>query len=147
MASTFVNIRVHVIFSTAGRRQLIRKDRKEKLWGYMRGIGRNHGIAVDAVGGMEEHVHLLIHLPPQMDIAKAVQLVKANSSRWMRETVSGFRWQDGYSAVSVSASNSRTVREYIDHQEEHHRNRSFEDELKAILKKHGIAYDPEYLLG
>lgn len=125
---------------------MIPDNLQEALWRYIRGIGRNHGIAIDAVGGMEDHVHLLLLLPAKMDIAKAVQTLKANSSRWMRQSVSGFRWQDGYAAVSVSASNARAVAEYIEHQQEHHRGRTFADELKAILKRHGIGYDAKYLL-
>jgi REP element-mobilizing transposase RayT len=139
MASTFVNIRVHVIFSTAGRRELIRENLRDTLWQYIRGIGRNNGIAIDAVGGMSDHIHLLLMLPAQLDIAKAIQTIKANSSRWMRQSVRGFRWQDGYAALSVSASNARAVADYIEHQPEHHRKRSFADELKTSLRSTALA--------
>src|SRR6185437_12286313 len=116
-----------------------------KLWAYMAGIARNHKFLVLANGGTENHVHLLIQLPPVLSLAKAVSLLKANSSSWMSEHGMRFAWQEGYGAFSVSASNLGAVERYIASQERHHRKRTFEDEFIALLKKHGIAFDPKFV--
>ncbi len=96
---------------------------------------------------MEDHVHLLIELSPTMAVAKAVLLVKSNSSKWMNEAGRSFAWQKGYAAFSVSASNVDAVARYIRDQEAHHRKMSFEEEVVALLKKHNVDFDPEYVFG
>ena len=116
-----------------------------KLWSYLAGIGRNHGFLVLANGGIEDHVHLLIQLPPVLALAKAVSLLKANSSRWMGEHGIKFAWQEGYGAFSVSASNLAAVERYIQNQAAHHRKITFEQEFLALLRKHRIDFDPKYV--
>jgi REP element-mobilizing transposase RayT len=118
-----------------------------KLWSYLGGIARNHDFLVLANGGVEDHVHLLIQLPPMLSLAKAVSLLKANSSRWMNEHRIRFGWQEGYGAFSVSASNLNAVERYIANQAKHHRRMTFEDEFVALLKKHKIRFDPKYVFG
>jgi putative transposase len=98
-------------------------------------------------GGTANHVHLLLVLPSDMPLSKAVQVLKANSSRWMGEHGLNFEWQQGYGAFSVSASNAASVREYIAKQTEHHRKRSFEEEFVALLRKCGVDYDPKFVFG
>jgi REP element-mobilizing transposase RayT len=98
-------------------------------------------------GGMQDHIHLLISLSPDMAVAKAVNVLKSNSSKWMRAQVRGFAWQEGYAASSVSVSALEDVAEYIRNQEQHHRKRDFAQEYIALLKKHGIVYDPRWVLG
>ena len=100
-----------------------------------------------AVGGTEDHIHLLLHLPPKLALAKAVLLLKANSSKWMGEAGREFSWQEGYGAFSVSASNLDSVIGYIQNQEKHHRKFTFEEEFRAILRRHGIEHDPHDLVG
>jgi len=100
-----------------------------------------------AVGGTESHVHILFHLPPKPALAKAISLLKANSSKWMGEQGKDFSWQEGYGAFSVSSSNLEQVARYIQNQEAHHRKTSFEDEFRALLRKHGVGYDPKYVFG
>jgi REP element-mobilizing transposase RayT len=100
----------------------------------MAGIARNHDFLVLANGGIEDHVHLLIQLPPVLSLAKAVSLLKSNSSSWMSEHGMNFAWQEGYGAFSVIASNMETVKRYIANQEKHHRRWTFEDEFIALLK-------------
>jgi putative transposase len=92
----------------------------------MAGIGRNNDFIVLANGGMEDHAHLLIQLPATLALAKAVQLLKGSSSRWINEHGDEFAWQEGYGAFSVSASNLDTVKRYIANQESHHRKVTFE---------------------
>jgi len=89
----------------------------------------------------------LFHLSPILALAKAVQLLKSNSSKWIGEQGIDFAWQEGYGAFSVSSSNLYAVAKYIHSQEAHHRKFSFEDEFRALLKKHGVEYDPKYALG
>ena len=104
-------------------------------------------MTISEIGGVEDHVHLLFHLPPSLALARAVTLFKSNSSKWMNESGSKFAWQEGYGAFSVSASNLAAVVKYIQDQECHHRKISFEDEYLALLKKHGVEFDPRYVLG
>jgi REP element-mobilizing transposase RayT len=133
-----------LVFSTKDRRNTIPKDRQHQLWAYLAGICKNHEMVALVVGGTENHVHILIHLPPKLPLAKAVALLKANSSKWMGER---FFWQDGYGAFSVSSSNLDQGVRYIQNQEAHHRKTSFEDEFRALLRKHGVDYDAEYVFG
>ena len=147
MAHTFVRNHLHVVFSTKDRLKVIPKETQPELWSYMAGICRNHDIASIAIGGSDDHAHALIHLPARIALSKVVLLLKANSSRWMREHGRKFAWQEGYGAFSVSESNTANVVKYIQNQEAHHRKMSFEDEYRTLLKKHGIAYDPNYIFG
>jgi len=118
-----------------------------RLWKYFAGIGRNHGIHVLAAGGVSNHVHLLIVLPPDMAPAKAVQVLKANSSRWLREHGLNFSWQEGYGAFSVSGTNKNAVMDYIEHQAEHHAKRSYDGEFEAFVRKCGMEFDPKDAFG
>jgi REP element-mobilizing transposase RayT len=147
MPHTYSQNYLHVVFSTKERRKLITKDFQPKLWSYMAGIGRNNGFLVLANGGMEDHTHLLIQLPATLALAKAVQLLKGGSSKWVGDHGREFSWQEGYGAFSVSKSKVSTVAKYIANQEAHHRKITFEDEFIALLEKHGIEYDPKYVFG
>jgi putative transposase len=147
MPHSYISNRLHVVFSTEGRRPLISADLQPKLWSYLAAIGKNKGVPVFATGGTENHVHLLIALPPTMTLAKAVQVIKANSSKWVRETDPRFSWQEGYGGVSVSASAIDAVTAYIHGQAEHHRKHSFEAEFRAWLVKSGIPFDERYVFG
>jgi REP-associated tyrosine transposase len=100
-----------------------------------------------AIGGTENHAHVLFHLPPKLALAKAVQLLKGNSSKWIGEQGIEFAWQEGYGAFSVSTSNLSAVTRYIRYQEAHHRKFSFEDEFRGLLNKHGLDYDLKRVLG
>lgn len=111
------------------------------------GICRNLEIYVHAVGGMEGHVHLLIRIPPALTLSKAVASIKANSSTWAGEEGHKFAWQQGYAAFSVSASVIPVVIRYIRNQVEHHKKMDFDAEFVALLKEHGIEFDPEYVFG
>jgi putative transposase len=144
LAHTFSKNYVHAIFSTKDRRKIIDQKVQPRLWAYVSGIAKNHDINMLAVGGTEDHIHLLFHLPPKLSLAKAVLLLKANSSKWMSKN---FSWQAGYGAFSVSSSNLGPVIRYIHNQERHHRKFSFEDEFRVILSRHGIDCDPRELFG
>ncbi len=145
MAHTFSRNHVHVVFSTKDRRKTILKERQPRLWAYLAGICKRRDMIALAVGGTENHVHSLLHLPPKLALAKALLLLKANSSKWMNEHGQEFAWQEGYGAFSVSASNLDQVVRYIQNQEAHHRKTNFEEEFRALLRKHGVEYDRRYV--
>lgn len=147
MAHKFPNILVHLVFSTKERANLIPAELLPRLAKYFAGIGRNHGIPVLAVAGISNHVHLLIALPSDMSPAKAVQILKANSSRWIRQHGIAFTWQEGYGAFSVSSSNKAAVVNYIEHQAEHHHGRSYEAEFETMIRKSGMRFDAEEAFG
>jgi len=144
MSRSYVLNYVHCVFSTKGRAQLIRDP--EPLWAYMRGIARNRGFDIIAVGETDNHVHLLLSVPPGMHLVELIRDLKANSSRFMKSNVPGFSWQDGYAAISVSPSQVEVVKRYIAGQREHHRRRTFDDELLALLDKAGVSHDKRYVL-
>ena len=145
MADTYTKILVHCVFSTKGRRPLIRTP--EKLWSYLRGVARNRGVDILAIGGTNNHVHMLLALPSGLTISQLMRDLKANSSRHLSELMGGFAWQDGYAAISVSPSQVNMVSRYIEQQERHHGKRSFEDEYTALLDKSGVQHLAEYMLG
>jgi REP element-mobilizing transposase RayT len=147
VSHTYSQNHLHVVFSTKERQKLIAEQMQPKLWSYLGGIGRNHGFLVLANGGIEDHVHLLIQVPPALALAKAVSLLKSNSSKWMNEHGIKFAWQEGYGAFSVSESNLAAVERYIHNQPKHHRKMTFEQEFIALLKKHRIDFDPKYVFG
>lgn len=147
MSHTYPNVLIHCVFSTKNRRDSIPDELLGKLKIYFVGIGKNHDIPVLCAGGTANHAHLLIALPSTIPLAKAMQVLKANSARWLGEHGLNFAWQEGYGAFSVSASNVNAVKHYIDHQAEHHRKHSFEDEFVSLLRKSNVAYDPEFVFG
>jgi REP element-mobilizing transposase RayT len=136
---SYVNNHVHIVFSTTNRLKLIREKLQPKLWAYMAGIAQNHGMHAVAIGGIDDHVHALVNIGPTLSIAKAAQVLKANSSRWMNEHPGvRFSWQEGYFCCSVSRSQLATVRQYIARQREHHRKLDSAAEFELLLKKHGF---------
>jgi len=147
VSHTFARIHIHLIFSTKERQKLIPKEMQSDLWSYMGGICHNKKIEPIAINGTDNHVHLLFHLPPTMALAKAVNLIKANSSRWMSKHKRTFAWQDGYGAFSVSESNTQSVINYIRDQEKRHRKVTFEQEYMTFLKRHRVPFDPRYIFG
>ncbi|KAA6461951.1 transposase [Acidobacteria bacterium AB60] len=144
MAHTYATNFIHCVFSTKDRRPLIPPSRINELHAYLGGIARGEGLTLIAVGGTENHLHLLIALPASRTLAQAVQKLKGNSSRWMGE---GFCWQEGYGAFSVSPSQIPVVERYIRNQEEHHRKRNFEQEFVTLLRNCGIQYDQNHVFG
>jgi putative transposase len=102
------------------------------------------------IGGTSDHVHVVASVPPTLAVSKAVQLLKGGSSKWIHETfpaLSRFQWQDGYGAFSVSKSQLPEVMTYVADQREHHRVRTFQEELRGFLERHGIEYNEKYLWG
>ena len=145
MPQSFVSNSVHIVFSTKERRALIPTEQQKRLWAYLAGIAKNLGVTPLAICGMPDHVHVLAALPADLAIAKFVNVLKSNSSKWMHESGVEFGWQKGYAAFSVSTSNLDSVTEYIENQAEHHKKRDFKQEFLALLKKHRVPFDPRYV--
>jgi REP element-mobilizing transposase RayT len=148
MPHTYTNVLAHIIFSTKDRQPHIDADLRSRLFAYMGGVLRDIGATPLIVNGMDDHAHQLVGVPATRSVSEVVRIVKANSSKWVHEEFperSAFAWQSGYGAFSVSQSNVDLVRQYIAHQEEHHRTMSFQEEYVAFLKRHGIAYDERYV--
>ncbi|MGH9745366.1 MAG: IS200/IS605 family transposase [Candidatus Acidiferrales bacterium] len=147
MPHTYAQNVVHVVFSTKDRRKSIPREFLPRMWSYLAGICDNDGIYAHAIGGMEDHVHLLIQIPPVLALAKAVNTLKSNSSKWANKEGCSLAWQNGYAAFSVSASNLSVVVQYIRNQESHHKRMTFDAEFLALLKKHRVPYDPTFVFG
>ena len=141
MSHSYICCLIHVIFSTAERRPLLHENVQQRLHAYIGGIARKNGMAALAVGGVADHVHVLLSLSRTVATAKAVQLLKAGSSKWLKEAcegLRGFAWQEGYAAFSMSISQHNKVVDYILHQPEHHKRMSFAVEFSKLLRAHGI---------
>ncbi|MFZ0520288.1 MAG: IS200/IS605 family transposase [Candidatus Acidiferrales bacterium] len=147
MPHSYAQNLIHLVFSTKDRRKMMSKAFQSRMWTYAAGICKNHGILSRAVGGSDNHIHLLIQIPATLSLSNAVLAIKSNSSRWANEQGQKFAWQQGYGAFSVSASLVPAVVRYIENQESHHKKMTFEAEFLALLKKHGVEYDPKFALG
>ena len=145
---SYVSSYHHCVFSTKERRPLITRTLAERLWPFLGGIARQHKMKAVEVGGVEDHVHILLSLPATMAISKALQLIKGGSSKWVHETFPehrSFSWQGKYGAFSVSESRVESIIQYIKGQAEHHRKMTFQEEFVALLQKHRIEYEERYL--
>lgn len=148
MANTYTSLHYHLVFSTKNRELWLTREVDECVWAYLGGIARENGMTALKIGGVEDHVHLVLGLPAAVALSKAVQLLKGGSSRWIHETFPGlqaFAWQDGYGAFTVSKSGLPDVIRYVEDQRGHHRRRTFQDEYRTLLERHGVAYDERYL--
>jgi len=150
MSHTYSSLLVHAVFSTKERRPFITPEMTARLTPYLGGIAREHGMRALAIGGVEDHAHMLLSLPPTLSVSKAMQLIKGGSSKWIHDTFPSqrrFAWQEGYGAFSIGIRNVGETTEYINDQEAHHQKRNFKDELVAFLRGHNIEFDERYLLG
>lgn len=148
MPGTYTNLLYHLVFSTKERRPLITDRFREDLYKYMGGIVRGEDGVLIEIGGIADHVHLLVKLKPVVALSDFMRVLKANSSKWVNEEklkIRGFGWQDGYAAFTVSESQVLRIVKYIQNQEAHHRRIAFQGELLTLLKKHKISFDERYL--
>lgn len=147
MGSTFLSLHYHVVFSTKERRPFIAPAWRTQLHDYLGGTVNGLGGFSQRVGGVADHVHLLVGLKATHCLADFMRELKKATSVWARENHEPeFAWQDGYAAFTVSASKRAVVREYIENQEAHHAKRDFVSELKELLEKHEVEYNERYLL-
>jgi len=148
MAHTYTNLLYHITFSTKDRAPLVDEELGARLFPYMGGILRELGGSGLAISGPADHVHVLAELPPTLAVSDAMRILKANSSRWVHEewaSRAAFGWQTGYAAFSVSRSRVDVVVKYVMSQKERHRRMTFQEELLALLRKHGVEYDERYI--
>ncbi len=140
---SFVSCLIHCVWATKERRPVIQTDLQQRLWPYLGGIARENKMKALVVGGAEDHIHLLLAIPSPLSVAKAIQLLKGNSSKWIHDTFPEqrtFEWQDGYGAFSIGISGVGDTTKYIEGQAEHHRKMTFREELETFLRKHGMEY-------
>jgi len=148
MANTYTSLHYHIVFSTKNRTRWIMPEIEQRIWAYLGGIAKENKMKPIQIGGVEDHVHVLLGAPAVLAPSKIAQLIKGGSTGWIHDTfpmMKGFGWQDGYGAFTVSKSNVPEVAAYILDQRVHHRVKSFQEEYLLLLKKHGIEYDERYL--
>jgi putative transposase len=139
---------IHLIFSTKDRRPILSDSIRHDLHAYATGILADEGCFLLAINSVPDHMHILFELNKNIPLSTAVKNIKQGTSRWLKTKspdLHDFQWQAGYGAFSVSASNINTVTKYIARQPEHHQTRTFQDELRAFLRRHNIAFDEKYL--
>ena len=138
----------HCVWSTKARRPVITPDLEERLWPYIGGIARKNKMKAISIGGIEDHVHVLLSIHQTMSVSKAIQLIKGGSSKWVHEEFPlhrRFQWQEGYGAFSIGVSQIDDTVQYIERQKEHHAARDFKAEFLAFLERNQVEYDPRYL--
>jgi REP element-mobilizing transposase RayT len=148
MPHSYTNLLTHIVYATKSRRPLIDSTLEARLFPYFGGILRQLGGKLYIVNGAEDHVHMLIELPASIAVAEAVGKIKGSTSHWIHQSFSDrseFAWQRGYAAFSVSKSNVSTVARYIERQKAHHKKQSFQDEFMALLRRHGVSVDENYV--
>ena len=148
MSHSLAKIAIHLVFATQGRERVLADQIRSALHGYMATVLRNLSSPAVVINSVEDHVHILFDLGRTVALSSAVEGVKRTSSRWIKTQgteFARFGWQSGYGAFAVSESNMAAVRRYIERQKEHHQRLTFEDEYRAFLHRHGVAYDEAYL--
>ena len=147
MSQSLVKNLMHLVFSTKHRQRSIPAAVQPRLYAYQAGIFREWDSPALVIGGVDDHVHALFSLSKNLALKKIVEEVKKSSSKWMKTETGNqaFYWQEGYGAFSVSQSNVADVRRYIENQAEHHRQRTFQDEVRALYTKHEMEFDERYV--
>lgn len=148
MPQSLARLHIHLVFSTKNRERIITDDVRSPLHAYMATVLQNLACAPVLINSVEDHAHLLFDLARTISISQAVEDVKKSSSKWIKTQgpeFAGFAWQAGYGAFAVSESNVETVRAYIANQREHHRTKTFQEEYRAFLERHSVAFDERYV--
>lgn len=148
MANTFTQVYIQIVFSVKGRQNLIQKSWREELYKYICGIVNGKEQKVYAIGGVADHIHILVSIKPNIAISDLVRDIKANSSKWINEkgyVIGKFQWQEGFGAFSYAQSQLDNVIAYINNQEQHHQKKTFKEEYTGLLQKFNVSYDDQYL--
>jgi REP element-mobilizing transposase RayT len=148
MAQTLVSLLVHIVFSTKNRANLITPAIEPDLYKYISGTLRKLESPCLKIGGTANHLHLLVSQSKNIALAYTLEELKKSSSKWIKRQDASFRlfkWQDGYGAFTIGQSNVARLKRYIETQKTHHRRRSFEDELRGLLRKYQVEYDERYI--
>jgi putative transposase len=148
MANTYTCLHYHFVYSTKNREPWITADVEDRIWSFLGGIARKNKMQPIQIGGVDDHIHVLLGAPATLAPSKIVQLLKGGSSAWIHDAfpeMKCFAWQDGYGAFTVSKSNISAVTTYIKNQRIHHRVQTFQEEYLALLKKHEVHFDEKYV--
>ena len=148
MPQSLARLHVYLVFSTKNRQPFITDAVRPSLHAYMAAVLQNLGCAPVLINSVEDHAHLLMDLSQTVPVSQAAEDVKKSSSKWIKSQgahFSAFAWQSGYGAFAVSQSNIEAVRTYIAQQREHHRRRTFQEEVREFLRRHGLAFDERYV--
>ncbi len=146
--TTYSALFFHLVWSTKNRAPLIQEAFEESLFRYIGGLARHRKVDAIQMGGMSDHIHLLVRTSPDNHIPNMVRDIKISTTKMIRSKIPGlnaFSWQSGYGAFSVSKSNTDVVQAYIANQKHHHKTKTFEDEMRGLLKVHQIQVDERYL--
>jgi len=148
MPQSLSKVILHIIFSTKSREPWFDSDVRPRMHAYLATICRDRGAELVHVGGLSDHVHIVTTLPRTLSQAQLIEQIKKASSKWIKALDAryrGFFWQRGYGAFSVSPSQLEAVLQYIETQQEHHRTRTFQEEYRELLRRHGVDFDERYV--
>ncbi|WP_433836460.1 IS200/IS605 family transposase [Flavobacterium anhuiense] len=148
MANTYTQIHIHFVFAVKYRKAIIHKNWKDELYKYISGIIRNNNHKLLAINGVSDHIHILVGFRPVQSISELMKNVKQNSSKWINENRfinTHFEWQEGYGAFSYSKSQLHAVINYIENQEQHHKQKTFREEYINFLEKFEVDYDEKFI--
>jgi putative transposase len=148
MSQSLSKVILHIIFSTKDRQPWLDTDVRPRMHAYLAIVCRDLGAELVRVGGVRDHVHIVTTLPRTLSQAQFIEQIKKASSKWVKDLDAqyrGFFWQRGYGAFSVSPSQLDGMLQYVDAQQEHHRTRTFQEEYRALLRRHGIDFDERYI--
>lgn len=148
MANTYTQLYIQIVFTVKGRQNLIHKSWRDELHKYICGIVNGKKQKVYAIGGVSDHIHILVSINPNISISDLVRDIKANSSKWIKEkghVNNGFKWQEGFGAFSYAQSQLDTIIAYVNNQEQHHMKKTFKEEYIEFLEKYYVDYEEKYL--
>ena len=148
MPQSLSKVIVHVVFGTKDREPWLDSNVRTRMHGYLATICRDLGAELVHVGGMSDHVHIVMTLPRTLSQAQFIEHIKKVSSKWIKGLdmrYRGFFWQRGYGAFSVSPSQLDSVLVYVNKQQEHHRTHSFQEEYRELLRKPGVDFDERHV--
>jgi len=148
MPQSLSKVILHVIFSTKNREPWLDSEVRPRMHAYLATVCRDLAAEFVHVGGVADHVHIVTTLPRTLSQAELIEQIKKTSSKWIKALDAqyrGFFWQRGYSAFSVSPSQLKAVMKYVETQQEHHRTRTFREEYRELLRRHGVDFDERYV--
>jgi putative transposase len=148
MADTYSQIYVHLVFSVKGRQSLIQDAWKDRLYKYICGIASGKGQKVFAIGGVADHIHLLVSMKPSISVSELVRDLKSNSSKWLNEQglfKGKFEWQNGFGAFTCGHTQLNSIIAYVNNQEIHHKKETFKEEYLKLLKEFEIEFKEQFL--
>ena len=148
MPQSLSKVILHIIFSTKNRQPWLDSCVRLRMHAYLATVCRDLGVDFVQVGGVSDHVHIVTTLPRTLSQAQLVEQIKKTSSKWIKElnaSYRGFFWQRGYGVFSVSPSQLEAMLQYVNAQQEHHRTRTFQEEYRELLRRHGLDFDERYV--